>query len=823
LEFLGRIDEQVKVRGYRIELGEVETVLRQHPQVSEAVVVVREGATSDQQLVAYIVTEDGAEAPASELRGYLKEQLPEYMMPAVFVVLNELPLTSSGKIDRRALPAPVQAQQLGRDALQVARTPVEELLMGVWANVLGLEHVTVQDSFFELGGHSLLAAQIVSRVRDVFGVELPLRSVFEMPVLSELAEELQRSMAAERAQPAPAIGCVKRDKDPPLSFAQQRLWFLDQLEPHNFLYNIPLAVKVSGSLGLPLFKRSLEEIVRRHEVLRTTFCAHDGQAVQIITTAQAIALPLIDLSTLAEAEQQRLVQLLSREEAASPFDLAHGPLLRTTVLRLAETEHIVLLTMHHIISDAWSMNLLVNEVATLCQAYSRGEETPLPELAVQYADYAVWQREWLQGEVLAEQLAYWREQLGEELPVLELPTDFPRPVVQSHRGSYVEFVLPAEVTRGLQELSRRESVTMFMTLLAGFAVLLSRYANQQEVAIGAPIAGRTQLAVESLIGFFVNTLVLRVGLEGESSFVELLEHVREVTLGAYAHQDVPFEKLVEELQPERNLSRSPLFDVMFIWQEGEAERLALPDLTFAWIKDESGERSAKFDLTLTMQANGEQLHGVIEYKTDLFKTETIKRMVEHFQVLIAEVVDHPEWKLNQYALMSGSERRLILRQWNDTHRDYEEKACLHQLFERQAASQPEIEALISGEVRLSYGDLNRRANQLAHHLLALGVGPESRVGVMLERSIELVISLLGILKAGAAYVPLDVDYPFERLSFMLTDAEIEVLLTESRLKAGLIDELRGVVCLYRQWEMIAGVSTENTAIDVDGDNLAYGI
>jgi aspartate racemase len=607
---------------------------------------------------------------------------------------------------------------------------------------------------------------------------------------------------------------------PSLSFAQERLWFLDQWEPGNPGYNIPFAVRLGGLLNLAALEQSFEEILRRHQVLRATFASVGGQSLQSISLEPNV-LSVVGLQNVPETKREVKVQQLVREEAQRPFDLARGPLLRARLLQLGEEEHVLLLTMHHIISDGWSMGVLLRELSVLYKAFSTGQPSPLPEIPVQYADYAAWQRDWLQGEVLEAQLAYWKQQLDAANPVLDLPTDRPRPAVETHCGARQTFDLPQSLYLALRALSRQEDVTLFMTLLAAFKTLLYRYTGQEDIAVGSPIANRTQSEIEGLIGFFVNTLVLRTGLSGNPAFRELLERVREVALGAYAHQDMPFEKLVEELQPERDLSHHPLFQVMFIFQNTPRQTLELPGLVVDHLEVDNG--TAKFDLTLSMVEDAEGLKGTFEYNTDLFDEATVTRMADHFQVLLEGVVADPDQRLSGLPLLTDVERHQLLVEWNETQAEYPEDKCIHELFEAQVEQTPEATAVIFEEERLTYQKLNCRANQLAHHLRGLGVGPEVLVGICLERSLEMVIGLLGILKAGGAYVPLDPAYPKERLASMLEDAEVPVLLTQARLAPELPDHGAKIVSLDTDWTIIARESDQAPVSRTTADNLAYVI
>jgi acyl carrier protein len=636
LEYLGRIDQQVKLRGFRIELGEVESALSQHPQVAQAVVTVRGEQPDDKQLVAYVVPNlnEGQMLSVEQLRKDLGSKLPEYMLPALFVELESLPLNVNGKIDRKALPAP-EGLEL-RLAVQYVppQTPTQELLVQLWSEVLKRERVSIHDNFFELGGHSLLATQLISRVRDVFEMELSLRTLFEQPTIAGLAQKLQQG--EQDISIAPPMVPIERDNQLlPLSFAQQRLWFLAQLEGPSATYNIPLTLRLTGRLDVTALQYCLNRIVQRHEALRTHFATVDGRAVQIITPHLEIALPLVDLQDLSEPVRQLELQRLAAEEAHQPFDLSTGPLLRASLLRSTPEEHALLLNMHHIVADGWSMGVLVKEVTALYQANITDTPAQLAELPIQYADFAHWQRQWLQGEVLQSQVDYWKQQLDGAPPLLELPTDHPRPAVQSFCGCQLGFSIPAPLTQKLQELSRQHGVTLFMTLLGAYALLLSRYSGQQDMVIGSPIANRNRSETENLIGFFVNTLALRIDLSGELTFEQLLERVRQVALGAYAHQDLPFEKLVEELQPERNLSHNPLFQVAFALQNAPLETLRLPELQFAMI--DAPNTAARFDLTLSLWETTDGLAGWWEYNSDLFDEETIELLGEYLLVLLESI------------------------------------------------------------------------------------------------------------------------------------------------------------------------------------------
>ena len=547
VEFAGRNDLQVKIRGYRIELGEIEATLQQYPGVRDVVVVAREDEPGEKRLVAYLVTDSEQSLNTREIYSYLKHRLPEYMMPAAFVSIAAMPRTPNGKIDRRSLPAPTQ-ETIGKEASRsTAHSWTEEMLIGIWEELLKREGIGVEDDFFELGGHSLLATQMVSRVRQAFQIEFPLRRLFESPTLAGLAEAIEAEQREGSQMTTGPLEPVSRADDLVLSFAQERLWFIDQMEPGSAIYNLPVGLKLNGSLQSAALEQSLREIVRRHEVLRTRFVETDGRPRQVIATKTELLLPEVDLSGLEAAQREFTVTQLLKDESVRAFDLSGRPLLRAALLRIDETEHVLALTIHHIVSDGWSSRVMIREAGTLYQTFAEGRPSPLNELMVQYADYGVWQREWLRGDELERQISYWKEQLAGAPEVLNLPTDRPRPAVRTYRGASQPLTLPDSLSQSLERLSRHQGVTLYMTLLAALKALLFRYTGQSDILVGTVMACRTREEIEPLIGFFVNTLVLRAQLSEEDSFEDLFKQVREVVLGAYTHQDLPFEKLVEEL------------------------------------------------------------------------------------------------------------------------------------------------------------------------------------------------------------------------------------------------------------------------------------
>lgn len=755
-----------------------------------------------------------------QLRDFLSEKLPDYMVPSAFVVLEELPLTPSGKVDRRALPAPDKSRPILDVELVAPRTPTEEILVGIWAEVLNLNEVGVLDNFFMLGGDSIGATQLMSRVRDTFQIELSLHRLFESPTVAELSEEI---LGASRQELA-AIESISRQGDLPLSFAEQRLWFLDQLQEGSTTYNEQEGLRLRGSLQVEVLQKALQEIVRRHESLRTNYQAVDGSVVRVILPGLNLSMPIIDLQHLPAEKQRSEVQRLAEQEIQQPFDFANDPLLRVTLLQLATDDYVLLLTMHHIITDGWSTGILSHELEVLYGAFVGGKPSPLAPLTIQYADFAAWQRQPATTEVLAPQLDYWKQQLAVAPPLLELPTDYPRKTVQTAKGGKEFFELGVEFTEQLKGLSQERGVTLFMTLFAAFSTLLYRYSGQEDIVVGTPIANRNRSEIEGLIGFFVNTLVLRTQFEGNPSFAELLARVRQTSLDAYAHQDVPFEQLVEALQPERSLSYSPIFQVMFALQNAPMAPLDLPGVSFNWLPLESAK--AKFDLTLSMEETEVGLIGYWEYNRDLFEPETIRRASGHFQTLLEGIVTNPKMCIGELSLLTPSERHQLLVEWNDTHTTYPQEKCIHQLFEEQVERTPDGVAVVFEDEQLTYRELNERANQLAWYLQNLGVKPEVLVGICLERSLEMIVAVLGILKAGGAYVPIDPTYPAERIANIFEDAGLSVLLTTemgiARRQQEKVEKVR-IICLDIAWEEISKHNLENLPSSVTANNLAYVI
>ncbi|MCC2650942.1 MAG: hypothetical protein K0Q60_1097 [Microvirga sp.] len=846
----GRLKDLIIIRGRNHSPQDIElTVERSHaalrPSCGAAFSVEVE---EEERLVVVQEMDHRAEANIDEMAAAIRQAIGEQHELQVHAIVlirpGSLAKTSSGKVQRHLARAKFLAgtlEVLGQSMSQEAATrpafvapvtTVEETVAKIWAEVLGVPQIGRDENFLVLGGDSLRATQVMARVRQAFQIEIPLDRLFESPTVAELAEYLESVGAhdsAEWLQPVVPLRPVARDGPLPLSFAQQRLWFLAQLEPAGTSYNIPVAVHLTGALNLPALESSFNEIVRRHAVLRTTFRTIDGEPMQVIAPEQSVRLPIFDIGHFAGTEREAALQRLAKEEAQQPFDLTNGPLLRVSVLRLGQHDHVLLLTMHHIIADGWSMNLLARELADLYASLTQGRPADLPPLPIQYADYAQWQGEWLQGSVREAQLAYWRRRLAGMPPMLELPTDRPRPAEQTSRGAQHAFVVPRCVAEPLVSLSRRQGVTLFMALLAAFQVLLVRYTGQSDVSVGTPIANRTRVELERLIGFFVNTLVLRTDLSGNPCFTELLGRVREGVLGAQAHQDLPFEHLVEALHPARNPSHSPLFQVMFALQT--PMQLELHGLQVRLLNIDPG--TTKFDLSLDVTPQTEGFACVLEYNTDLFEEDTIRRMAGHFQALLEGIVTDPEARLSELPLLTAAERQQLLVDWNATqvvfptlstqHSALSTESCIHDLVEAQVERAPEAVAVIWKDQRLTYRELNSRANQLAHYLRRLGIGRDVRVGLCFERSLEMMVAVLGVLKAGGAYIPLDPAYPKDRLAYMLTDAKVPVLLTQSRLIDGLPPSQARLICLDRDWNSIGQSPVDTPSRAAAPGDLAYVI
>lgn len=824
LEYRGRADRQVKIRGYRIELEEIEAVLNRHPDLERAVVEVREDQPGDKRIVAFMVPRPNARLGLAELREQLRGHLPAHMMPSAFIELDRLPLTANGKVDRKALQVAADSRaskvELTSEFL-APRTPTEQVLADIWGEILQLRDVGVHDHFFELGGHSLLATQLVSRVQSLFRITLPLRQVFERPTIARLAEVITQTQAAGKPlheQSDSAITRVGRGIPVPLSFAQERMWFLYRLSPEAAAYNIPASVRLHGPLNKPALRWAVGELVRRHEALRTTFAQVDAQPHQLIHEVLDPTWVEEDLRGVpAELREPRALELAT-SEARRPFDLERGPLLRICLIQLGDEDQVVILNTHHIISDQWSYGIIARELVASYNAFCAGRPFAVqPDLAIQYADFAQWQRGWLTGAVLEQQLAHWKSQLA-DVPVVALPTDRPRLPVHSFKGDHVSLDLSWSLVNRLKQLSVREGVTLYMVFLAGFFGLLHRLTQQKDLVIGTPIANRHRLEIEELIGTFVNTLVLRTEVTGELTFRELLRKVRDLSLDAYAHQDIPFEKLVEELRPDRSQGGLPLVQVLFNFANTPFARTEFHQLS--WTPYEVSRGAAQLDLGLSIDPHASR-KAYLEFNTDLFDRASAERWISQYRQLMETVAEHPEAQLGRVSILTGQEQHRMLREWNATDRPIDQGVCFYQLFEAQVRRTPEAVAVVFEGSEWSYAELNRRANRLAHHLRECGVGPDAVVPIFLERSPDLLISLLAVMKAGGAYLPLIPGLPTRRLASMIEASHAAVLITDSSLLGGLPPHQLRVVCLDQDAAVLARQSEENPPPLSGPEHLVY--
>ncbi|OXS22705.1 non-ribosomal peptide synthetase [Pseudomonas fluorescens] len=782
LEYLGRLDQQVKLRGFRVEPEEIEARLLALDGVAQAVVLVRDG-----QLIGYYT----AHTPLDErdVKAALAAELPEYMVPAQVIRLDAMPLSPSGKIDRRALPEPVWHT---REHVEPA-TPLQQQIAAIWREVLGVQQVGLRDDFFALGGHSLLATQIVSRTRQACDVELPLRTLFDASELEAFATQVALIQAAGQRNQHTAIARVDRRQPVPLSYSQQRMWFLWQMEPDSPAYNVGGMARLRGVLDVGRFEAALQALIMRHETLRTTFPSVDGVACQRVAAQTGVRMDWQDLSALDAAERQKRLQQLADHEAHTPFNLETGPLLRACLVKAGEQEHYLVLTLHHIVTEGWAMDIFARELSALYEAFIDERESPLAPLPVQYLDYSVWQRQWLESGERQRQLDYWTAQLGSEHPLLELPADRPRPPVQSHQGELYRFDLSDELAARVRAFNAERGLTLFMTMTATLAVLLYRYSGQTDLRIGAPVANRIRPESEGLIGAFLNTQVLRCQLDGQMNVHELFEHVRHTVIEGQSHQDLPFDHLVEALQPPRSAAYNPLFQVMCNVQRWEfQQRRQLAGMTVEYLANDA--RATKFDLNLEVTDLDHRLGCCLTYSTDLFDEPRIARMAEHWRNLLEALIADPHQRLSELPLLSAAEQRHLQRSLGAEPGVHRLDQCLHPLFSQQARQRGDAPALTFAGETLSYRELEARANRLAWMLRERGVGPQVRVGLALPRSLEMVVGLLAILKAGGAYVPLDPEYPLDRLHYMIDDSGIGLLLSDAAMFEALGELPATVAC-----------------------------
>ncbi|WP_122793260.1 non-ribosomal peptide synthetase, partial [Burkholderia pseudomallei] len=831
LEYLGRNDFQVKIRGFRIELGEIEAQLAKVTGVREVVVLARDSAadtdqnadlnasatanSSEKRLVAYYT----GDADVVALRAQAAQHLPSYMVPSAYVRLDAWPLTPNGKLDRRALPAPAD-DAYARAEYEAPQGAREEALAAIWRELLHVERVSRHDNFFELGGHSLLAVQLVSRLRQALSVEVALGTVFDAPVLSALASRLDDNTAAV----LPPIPLAPRDGRIALSLAQQRLWFLTQLEGVSEAYHMSGAVRLDGPLNREVLQRALNRIVMRHEALRTCFVREEGEPIQVIQPHADLTVSYHDLREAEQSEQR--AKDLSQAHASAPFDLSRDLPVRVLLLQLADEAHVVQVVMHHIASDGWSVGVFLQELSALYGSFIAEQGDPLAPLPLQYADYAAWQRRWLASGQLEKQGAFWQTNLSGAPTLLELPTDRPRPPKQSHAGASVEVKLGAALSERVKRLSQRHGVTPYMTLLSSWAAVLSRLSGQEEVVIGSPVAGRNRTEVEALIGFFVNTLALRLDLSSEPTVGELLKRTKAQVLSAQAHQDLPFDQVVERVKPPRSTAHPPLFQVMFDWHNTPARALTMPGLTVSVARTET--TTSQYDLVLSMQERNGDIVGHLNYATALFDEQTARRYARYWRRLLEGMTaGSANVSVARLPLLDEAEREQVVHEWNATERAYPIRQCIHQLFEAQAARTPN--AIAIGDERVTYAALNASANRLARHLRALGVVADTRVAVCIERGAPMVIALLAIWKAGGAYVPLDPAYPRERIAYMLRDsAPIAVLTSRASrdLVASHLPDRAPLVVIDAAacpWDALSGDDLDPNDIELNATHLCYVI
>nr|BFE90186.1 hypothetical protein GCM10020185_07220 [Pseudomonas brassicacearum subsp. brassicacearum] len=794
IEYLGRLDQQVKLRGFRVEPQEIEARLLDQDGIAQVAVLVRDTSTGP-QLIGYYTAPDVAQdqdALNIRLKAALAAELPDYMVPTQLLRLDAMPLGPSGKLDRRALPEP---QWQVREHVEPA-SALEQQIAGIWREVLGLARIGLRDDFFALGGHSLLATQIISRTRQACDVELPLRTLFEASELGAFAEQVRLIQASGQANRQPPIEKVDRSQPVPLSYSQQRMWFLWQMEPDSPAYNVGGMARLRGVLDVGRFEAALQALILRHETLRTTFPSVDGVARQQVHGETGLRMGWKDFSKLAADVREQRVQQLADSEAHQPFDLETGPLLRACLVKTAEHEHYFVLTLHHIVTEGWAMDIFARELSALYEAFIDDRESPLEPLPVQYLDYSVWQRQWLESGERQRQLDYWTAQLGREHPLLELPGDRPRPSVQSHRGELFRFDLSDDLAARVRAFNAQQGLTLFMTMTAALAVLLYRYSGQTDLRIGAPVANRIRPESEGLIGAFLNTQVLRCQLDGQMSVGELFEQVRHTVIEGQSHQDLPFDHLVEALQPPRSAAYNPLFQVMCNVQRWEFQQSrTLAGMTVEYLVNDA--RATKFDLNLEVTDLDQRLGCCLTYSTDLFDEPRIARMAGHWRNLLEALLVDPARRLSELPLLDTREQQQLLDSLGVEPGEHRLDQCLHELFDEQARMRPDAPALTFAGQTLTYAQLNSRANRLAWMLRERGVGPQVRVGLALERSLEMVIGLLAILKAGGAYVPLDPEYPLDRLSYMIEDSGVSLLLSDRAMfhALGALPEGVGCWCL----------------------------
>ncbi|WDQ32174.1 amino acid adenylation domain-containing protein [Paenibacillus marchantiae] len=819
VKFIGRVDNQVKLRGFRIELEEIEALLNNHNSVNKAIVNVMQDNNGIKKLVAYISC-DRSNYSEKELRELLGDKLPEYMLPSAYIYTEAFPLTSNGKIDRKNLPDPEISMLFTSENFIEPKTLTEEIVAGIWCKLLDVDKVGIENNFFEIGGHSLIATQVVARIRDILKVNIPLRTIFNSPTIKKISEVIDSYLTNNNLNDNEFnISAVSREESIPLSFAQQRLWFIEQLEPNSPLYNMIDAIQLEGKLNIDALERAINLLLERHEILRTTFDVKNGIPEQLISQKVQIKLQSTNLNSYSDHEIDEKTKELINEEGRTSFNLTKGPLIRASLLILSDEKYILLLTTHHIINDGWSRGIIIREIGEYYRSYIENKTPKLPNLPLQYADFSLWQRKWMKNEVLESQLSYWKNKLDGDLPVLQLPTDYARSHRPTFKGALYQSPLSLETKDELNKLSQREGTSLFMTLFASFNVLLNRYTGQEDILIGSAIANRNYNQIENLIGFFVNTLGLRTDLSGDPTFKDLLSRVREISLGAYANQDIPFDKVVEEIQPNRDLSHSPMFRVMFALQNLPLSDLELTNINLSPITVDNG--TSKFDITLSITECPDGLIGEWEYSTELFKPDTIERMASQFEFLIGEILENPNQKISEYTLINKYEQAQILQKWNRTEVDYPKDKGIDSLFLEMVGLYGDKIACEFNNSAISYTELNNSANEVAQKLNNLGVTSESLVGVVMDKSIELIISLLAVIKLGAAYVPIDPNYPKDRINYILNDTKLNVVLTQKNYKDDWSKLVQHVINLNKDELCLDDCSHKVMLLNVTENHKAY--
>ncbi|MCB0726366.1 MAG: amino acid adenylation domain-containing protein, partial [Ignavibacteriae bacterium] len=813
IEYLGRADEQVKIRGYRIELGEIENALQECELVKQAAVLVKQSAEGSKRLVGYVVPE--GEYDKDEIIKYLSKRLPDYMVPAMWVKMDKLPLTQNGKVDRRALPE-IDGSELMSKEYVAPRNEMETALAEIWKNLLHIDKVGIHDNFFELGGHSLLAMRVISSVRNDIGAELAIKDLFLNPNIADLAEHIETQ---KKKSLLPSIEVQIRPELIPLSFSQERLWFIDRLVG-SIQYHLPAVLRLKGQLNVEALEKALQSIINRHEVIRTVIQDVNGKGYQKIKDKDTWKLQITDDSKYKG--DKKVLQNHINELILAPFDLTKDHMLRCNLIKLNDDEYILVMTMHHIASDGWSISIIVNELLEFYKAYEENREPVLKPLQIQYADYSIWQKNYLQAEILEEKINYWKKQLRFVDP-LELPTDFTRPAVQSIRGAVYGFSIDKELSEAIKKLSKEKGTTLFMTLLAAFNVLLYRYSGQNDISVGTPVAGRMQEETEELIGFFINTLTLRNEVNNETPFNELLNKIKTTTLEAYEHQDVPFEKVVESVVKQRDQSRSPLFQVMFVFQNTpEAKQLQLGNVELSF--QEYEYTTSMFDFTLNMFETLNGLQGSFQYCTDLFSEDTIKRMIVHFKELLSSIVNNPDEKAGLLTMLSESEENTILSDFKGKETDYPKDKTIVDLFEEQSAKTPDNIALAFKGSTMSYKDLNERSNKLAHYLISKGLKQESFVPICIERGFDMIVGIFGILKAGGVYVPVDPDYPEDRIRYVTEDTKASIVISSKESSSKISSPENGEVINIDEIDTeLESQSVKNPGLKIKPQDLAYVI